>query len=159
MPDTEERAHYFWDVDNRGKTPLKDIAERHGICPRTGRRWLKERSYFGDDRRIRKRKAKEKGHKLGRPSTVPIEELKSLLNDQTNPVRGAPLNIQAAVNGITLAPRSLQYNLSARKDAHLYVQAYTTEVSQANAKLRQSYGQSYKDKPISGFWDSVFFYR
>src|SRR4051812_26816442 len=94
IPETEERAHYFWHVDTRrdGET-LEDVAQQHGIVSRTGRRWRQERAYFGDERRVRKRKAAEKNHKLGRPFRVSIERLNALFSDETNLVREAPLDI------------------------------------------------------------------
>ncbi|KAH8695722.1 hypothetical protein GQ44DRAFT_719439 [Phaeosphaeriaceae sp. PMI808] len=40
VPDTEERSHYFWHVDNRrDDETLEDVANAYGISRRTGQRW------------------------------------------------------------------------------------------------------------------------
>lgn len=134
-----------------------DIAANHERDPTTGLRWRKERALFGDARRVRKRKAVEKEHKLGRPFRVPLAQLEALLDDHNNPVCEAPYAIQAAQNNIPLAPRYLQYNVSNWLDAHLYIAAYTDELSEKNKKLRVQYGKDHKDEPIYGFWDGVHF--
>jgi hypothetical protein len=71
VPDTEERAHFFWHVDTRreGET-MASICASHGIGTATGYRWRRDRARFGDGRRVRKRKAAAKGQKLGQPWRV-----------------------------------------------------------------------------------------
>lgn len=158
IPDTEERSHYFWHVDNRrDDETLEDVANAHGISRRTGQRWRQEREHFGDGRRVRKRKAEEKGQKLGKPFRVSADRLQALLTDSENPVRDAPIPVQRHENEIPLCPRALRYNLSNREDAHLYTAAYSDEISEANKRQRVMYGNDYKDEPIRGFWDCVYF--
>ncbi|KAH8727819.1 hypothetical protein GQ44DRAFT_71268 [Phaeosphaeriaceae sp. PMI808] len=152
IPDTEERAHYFWHFDHRGPDEtMADVSAAHGIDEATGRRWRQDRAQFGDARRVRKRKAAEKGHKHGRPWRVSEEQLQGLLNDKENPVRDAPIPIQQRENNIPLCPRALRYNLSNREDAYVYVAAYSDKVSNANKGHRVSYGATYKDEPLRGF--------
>ncbi|KAF2818568.1 hypothetical protein CC86DRAFT_433402, partial [Ophiobolus disseminans] len=93
----------------------------------------------------------------GRPWRVPAERIKALLNDRENSVRDAPILVQQRENSIPLCPRALRYNLSNREDAHLYVAAYSDEISEANKRHRVSYSNTYKDRPIRGFWDTVYF--
>ncbi|KAH8726911.1 hypothetical protein GQ44DRAFT_758452 [Phaeosphaeriaceae sp. PMI808] len=94
VPDTEERAHYFWHVDHRADgESLADVAAQHGIHPNTGRIWRKERSHFGNERRTRKRRAEENNYKLGRPWRVNKNDLEALLDDDTNPVRDKPYKV------------------------------------------------------------------
>lgn len=158
VPDTEERAHYFWHVDHpHDGEQLQDIAAQHGISLSTGQRWRKEREKYGDAHRIRKRKAIEKNQKLGRPYTVTTERLQLLLSDDTNPVREEPLSIQARENDIPLRPRTLRYNLSTREDAHMFVAAYTREMLPANLEKRVEYGKEHLNKPLYGYWDTLFF--
>ena len=61
VPDTEERAHYFWHVEHRrdGET-LQQVADEHGIHRHTGRKWRKDKLKWGDEKRVRKRNAQEK---------------------------------------------------------------------------------------------------
>ncbi|KAF2026781.1 hypothetical protein EK21DRAFT_92136 [Setomelanomma holmii] len=158
VPDTEERAHFFWHVDTRRKgETMADICASHGIGTATGYCWRRERAYFGDWRRVRKQKAAEKGQKLGRPFRVSDEKLQSLLTDENNPVCNAPLEVQQQVNDISLCPRALRYNLSNRKDAHVYKAAYTDELLPANKRLRQHYSDLYYNEELRGFWDAVYF--
>ncbi|KAF1944320.1 hypothetical protein EJ02DRAFT_510236 [Clathrospora elynae] len=158
VPDTEERAHYFWHVENRHDGErLADIAANHGIDPTTGLKWRKEKDHFGDRRRVRKRKAEENDHKLGRPFRVPLHQLEALLDNESNPVRQAPYEVQSARNNIPLAARSLQYNVAKRLDAHLYLAAYSDKLLEKNKKERVQYGNEHGDKPLYGFWDGVHF--
>lgn len=157
-PETPERAAYFYHFDHRrNDEKIDDIAAQHRIHPSTGERWRKEREHFRDERRVRKRKAEEEGHKLGRPWRVSNEKIKELLEDDTNPVREDPLRIQRQVNKVPLSTRALQYNLSNREDAHLFVAAYSDEIRPANKKIRVSYGEEHMHQPLFGFWDHVFF--
>ncbi|KAF2820780.1 hypothetical protein CC86DRAFT_111884 [Ophiobolus disseminans] len=87
VPDTEERAHYFWHYDHRrNDETLQEIADAHGISRRMGQRWREEREQFDNGRCTRKQKAEEKGTKLGRPWRVPAERIKALLNGRENSV-------------------------------------------------------------------------
>ena len=142
---------------HRPNETLDDIVQQHGTGTGTGQRWRQERSLFGDERRVRKRKAAEENHKLGRPFRVPIERLQSLLSDESNPFRDAPLDVQAAVNQIPLAPRSLQPNLSRREEPHLYVAAYGEPIRKDNVTRRRQYGARYGKEPLGGFWDRIYF--
>jgi hypothetical protein len=158
VPDTEERAHFFWHVDTRRPDEtMASICAAHGIGTATGYRWRQERAQFGDGRRVRKRKAAQKGHKLGRPWRCSNEQLEQLLNDNDNAVRDAPLAVQQSENDIPLCPRALRYNLSNRMDAHVYTAAYTDEISNRNKREREYYGSAHLEEPVKGFWDSVYF--
>lgn len=158
VPDTEERSHYFWHFDHRRPDEtMREIADAHGISERTGLRWRQERDRWGDGRRTRKRKAEDLGHKLGRPFRVPDSQLQALLEDNTNPVRDAPLSVQQRENEIPLAPRSLRYNLSNRENAHMYISAYSGEISTPNKRQRVRYGEEHEKEDLHGFWDTVFF--
>ncbi|KAF2832614.1 hypothetical protein CC86DRAFT_91985 [Ophiobolus disseminans] len=151
-PDTEERSHYFWHFDHRSPgESMAAVAAAHGIDEKTGRRWRQDRAQFGDARRVRKRKAAEKGHKLGRKFRVAEDQLEKLLHNDTNPVRDAPLEVQQRDNDMPLCPRALRYNLSNRLNAHIYVAAYSNKVSTTNKSLRVQYGHSYKDEDVKGF--------
>jgi hypothetical protein len=80
-----------------------------------------------------------------------------LLNDDDNPVRDAPLEVQQRENAIPLCPRALRYNLSEREDAHVYVAAYSDEISASNKRERVHYGDIHKDETGRDFWDTVYF--
>jgi hypothetical protein len=92
---------------------------------------------------------------LGRPWRVELEKLEALLSDETNPVREKPYRIQARVNGIPLASRSLQYNMVNRLDSQLFLAAYSDNILPANKKKREAYGQEHKDEPLFGYWDGI----
>lgn len=152
VPDTEERARFFYHVDTRrdGET-MDSICASHGIGTATGYRWRRDRAHYGDARRVRKRKAAEKSQKLGRPWRVSKEQVKSLLTDDCNPVRDAPLEVQKLQNDIPLCPRALRYNLSNREGAHVYKAAYTDKLLPANKRLRQHYSDLYYEEELRGF--------
>ena len=152
-PCTEERAAYKWHVEHRRHDEtLEDVAAAHGINRRTGQRWRKEFAHFGDCRRVRKKKAKEKGTKLGRKWTVALEKMKELVDDDKHHNCEAPLPVQAAqVGGIPLAPRTLQYNLSKRLHAHLYVAAVAEDISEQNKSKRVNYGYFHKHHTITNY--------
>jgi hypothetical protein len=158
VPDTEERAHFFWHVDTRrpGET-MAAICAAHGIGTATGYRWRQERAQFSDGRRVRKRKAAAKHHKLGRPWRCPLGQIEQLCDDATNLVRDAPIEVQVRENNIPLADRSLRYNLAERVDAQVYAAAYSDDISDANKRHRVHYGGAYEDEPVFGFWDTVYF--
>ncbi|KAF2030129.1 hypothetical protein EK21DRAFT_112237 [Setomelanomma holmii] len=69
----------------------------------------------------------------------------------------ALIPIQQRKNKIPLCPRALRYNLSNREEAHLYVAAYSDEISDSNKRHGIHYGELYKDEPVRGFWDTVYF--
>jgi transposase-like protein len=71
----------------RNSQSMQAVADAHGISRQTAYNWIKEKEEFGKRRRVRKRTAKNKGHKLSRPKRVEKEKLKALLKDETNPVR------------------------------------------------------------------------
>ena len=58
---------------------------------------------------------------------------------------------------VNLAPRFLQYNLSMKVDAHLYVAAYTDSLLEANTKLRVLYGWDHKHHTVMNYWHAVSF--
>jgi hypothetical protein len=62
VPATEERAHFFWHVDNRRDGEAMQDENR---CARytqaTAYRWIANQKRFGNGKRVRKRKAAEKG--------------------------------------------------------------------------------------------------
>ena len=64
---------------------MEDVALEHGISAHTGERWRHEGNHFGDAQRVRKKKAREKGTKLGRPFTVPLKRFKPslMMNNST----------------------------------------------------------------------------
>ncbi|KAF2820536.1 hypothetical protein CC86DRAFT_411837 [Ophiobolus disseminans] len=158
VPDTEERAHYFWHFNHRGPSEsMAAIAAAHGISARTGQRWRTERTKFDDARRVRKRKAAAKHYKLGRPWRVSSEKLELMLHDNSNPMRNAPLAVQQRVNDVPLCPRALRYNLSNRIDAHVYTAAYTDKLNDGNWRERTQYSGAHMHQPMLGFWDSVWF--
>ncbi|KAF2626741.1 hypothetical protein BU25DRAFT_471753 [Macroventuria anomochaeta] len=139
-PDTKEGAHYFWNVDHRQKgETMEDVALQHGISARIGERWRHERNHFGDARRVRKDKAREKRTKLGRPFTVPLNKIQALIDDEK-----APLNVQAQQISVNLQPRSLQYNLSNRENAQ-------------NKTSRVQYGDFHEHYSIFDYWHAVWF--
>ncbi|KAF2629177.1 hypothetical protein BU25DRAFT_420570 [Macroventuria anomochaeta] len=136
---------------------MEDVAKAHGISTHTGERWRKEFAHFGNCRRVRKKKAKEKGTKLGRKWTTALEKMKQLV-DKEDHDREAPLPVQAAqVGGIHLAPRSLQYNLSKRLDAHLYVAATTESISTKNKDEQVQYGFFHQHHTIMNYWQWTHF--
>lgn len=114
--DTGHRSADIWHVKhNPEKKKFNQLAAEHGIDKATRHRWGKERELYGTPvamRKVRKFKAKEKDHKLGRSFRVPLEKINSLLSDAINIVREEPYDVQARMNDIPLAPRSLQYNVA-----------------------------------------------
>ncbi|KAF1978128.1 hypothetical protein BU23DRAFT_550225 [Bimuria novae-zelandiae CBS 107.79] len=160
VPDTASRSQYFWHYDNRRDDELVTaLAGTHDIAPSTGYRWRRERALLGSptaNRRIRKVKAAARGQRLGRPFRVDKSVLTDMISPN-NPVAERPLHIQAQHYNIPLAERSLRYNLSNRMDARMYLGAYTSEMRSQNYTARQRYGQEHKDKPLYGFWDTIFF--
>src|SRR4051794_29780131 len=73
---TEERAYYFWHVDDRGDTEgLGDVAAAHGISRDAGRRW---RNTMGGSKKHLKQLLLEQWH------LITIEESRELIKEMLN---------------------------------------------------------------------------
>jgi hypothetical protein len=93
---------------------------------------------------------------LGRPFRVPEGLLDELL-DPSNPARDKSFDTQRQQFDLPLSARSLQYNLATRKDARLYVAAYSKKASDDQKRKRETFGEEHKDKPVIGYWDRLYF--
>ncbi|KAF2184783.1 hypothetical protein K469DRAFT_688400 [Zopfia rhizophila CBS 207.26] len=118
-PDTWRRARFFNDYDeHHNDEPVQDIATRHGIGRRTAFNWLAERRIYSSPvavHRMRRVKAEDKGHKLGRLFKIPQDTLDKMCKAATNPVRWKPLSMQRLYWEIPTTVRTLQWNLKKRK--------------------------------------------
>ncbi|KAF2174692.1 hypothetical protein K469DRAFT_686002 [Zopfia rhizophila CBS 207.26] len=139
---------------------METIATRNGISERTGRNWMAERRQYGSPiavHRMRKLKAEDRGHKLGRPLKIPQKTLDEMCKS-TNPMRWKPLKIQRRYWEISTSVRTLQRSLKRRKKrAGMYVASRRKHIKKANKAERVIYGENNWEKPLFGYWDQVYF--
>jgi len=99
---------------------ITKIDAEFNISSATGRRWRAEQTKYGTpiaQRRTRRFKAEQKGHKLGRPFRVNNSILHKMADPLQNDHCYKPLSQQAEAYNLPLAERSLQYNLKTRVNA------------------------------------------
>jgi len=133
---------------------ITKIDTEFNISSATGRRWRAEQTEYGTpiaQRRTRRFKAEQKGHKL-RPA-FRVDE--SILHETMNPIQNDhchnSLSQQAEAYSLPLAGRSLQYNLKTRVNAQMYAAPYTYEISKNNKTQRQKYSREHELEPLHGF--------
>ncbi|KAH6677155.1 hypothetical protein B0J14DRAFT_583610 [Halenospora varia] len=106
------------------------------------------------------RHTRKRSQNLGPRFQVSKKQCKDLVNPETNPVRDqqyeaqiAHFDLRNSNTGKLISTDTLRRGLRRyTKNAKRYKQAYVSkELSQANLKTREEYGQKYGDKPIE-FW-------
>ena len=82
-----------------------------------------------------------------------------LVDPEQNSKRTFSLNAQFAFHDIKVKPRALQVALKKyTKGGRKFKQAYITkEVSKTNKTICVTHGEKHNDKPLIGFWDTIFF--
>ena len=158
--DTPRRAAYLWHASHkRDDETWSQVAHHHQISSATGRRWRRAKLELGSPtaiRRTRKLRAEQHGTKLGRPPRISAEVLSEMVSE-SNPVATQSLPDQAEHYNLEISKRSLRRNLSRREEARLYVAAYTGDLRENNILARLKYAKANCDRPLLGFWDTVYF--
>jgi hypothetical protein len=158
---TPERNAYFWHVDNKCKEEtMKSIAADHGIRTTTGRKWRRERKEYGTPSSycMRKFKSHFQETKLGHPLKIPQKKLDIMYSPSSNPYHFQPLPIQMGRYNINVDVRTMERNLTKRKqNAQMYLAAYTKRVNPKNKVIQKSFGVENKHYRVIGYWDHVYF--
>jgi hypothetical protein len=155
---TRTRTRFFDALDCSGGRKLQAcIYKEYAGSRGTGARWEAERRLLGSPAYYRTRPQSKKP--LGKIPTANKAVYKMLVDPVCNPKQTQSLSTQLAFHDIDVKPRALQKALKKyTKNRRKYKQAYIgKEISKANKILRKEHGEEYKDKPIIGFWDSIFF--
>jgi hypothetical protein len=152
--DTTRRVHFFDVYDKKlPSTSLTSICRRPdiNIPPATARRWLTQRDILGSPALRRTRRTSQK---LGRDFIISESTLDRLI-DQSDPIHEKSYPEQ--VEELSCAPRTLQANLSSRRNARRYQKIQTKEISESNKVLRVRYGIRHEKKTLTGHWQYVYF--
>ena len=101
------------------------------------------------------RRTRKQSFRLGRKSKVSASDIIKLTN-QEDPIHEEPYEIQAQTLPGQPSARTLQSH-AARLGARRFKKRYTTEISARNKSIRIQYGKTHENKPLTGFWDRVWF--
>lgn len=153
---TPKKSGFFKDYDrDRYIKPFTRICASSQISTRTGYRWLQSRRLYGSSAY---RKTRQNSKILGRKSRVTKAKCKFLVS-RRNKVRDQLLECQIAEHDIPLKKRALQTQLRKHTNYGMfYKMAYVKkEISPANKKKREDFGDEHKDKTVKDFWHLFFF--
>lgn len=154
--DTIRKSRFFEAFDSRENSDsLRQICKKPdiNIPPPTGRRWLKERDYLGDQAY---RKTRKISTRLGRKYTVDTVTLDDVLR-KDHPLNTKPYETIVKELHLPIKPRTLQHNFAVRKGARRYKKPRIKGISQKNHVERVQYGQEHRDKTICRFWKYIYF--